>query len=201
MFGFLKRLILVFLLAIVAAASLALWRSPDPLYTLDSWRALGRFSAYDTLIDDIGAKHGIDPQLIKAIVWRESAFHPEKVGGAGERGLMQVGEGAAADWAKAEKIETFVPTDLFDPRTNLDVGTWYMSRALTRWKGKRDPIPFALAEYNAGRTRVERWIAITDLGDKASSDDLLAAIDFPSTRRYVQDIVRRHRHYREAPAP
>jgi len=200
MFGFLKRLILVLLLALVAAASFLLWLSPDPLYTLDSWRALGRFSAYDQLIADIGAKHGLDPQLIKALVWRESTFHPDKVGAAGERGLMQVGEGAAADWAKAEKIETFVPTDLFDPRTNLDVGTWYLSRALTRWKAKRDPIPFALAEYNAGRTRVDRWVAATDLGDKASSDDLLAAIDFPTTRRYVQDIGRRYRHFQSAPA-
>jgi len=198
MFGFLKRLILVFLLALAAAASLALWRSPDPLYTLESWRALGRFSDYDSLIADLGAKHGLDPKLIKALVWRESAFHPDKVGAAGERGLMQVGEGAAADWAKAEKVETFVPTDLFDPRTNLDVGTWYLARALARWKTKRDPIPFALAEYNAGRTRVDRWIAATDLGEKASADDLIAAIDFPTTRRYVQDIVRRYHHFQGA---
>ncbi|HYR57062.1 MAG TPA: lytic transglycosylase domain-containing protein [Chthoniobacteraceae bacterium] len=195
MTGFLKRLIFVIALAAFAAASLLLWRSPDPLYTLDSWRAAGRFSDYDPLITDIAHKHGVDPMLLKAVIWRESAFHPDMVGTHGERGLMQVGEGAAHDWAAAEKIETFVPTDLFDAKTNLEVGAWYLKQALTHWKARADPVPFALAEYNAGRTRVERWIAATELGDAATADDLIAAIEFPSTRRYVQEIVRRYRYY------
>jgi soluble lytic murein transglycosylase len=195
MLGFLKRLIFILALAALAAASLLLWRSPDPLYTLDRWRALGRFDDYDALITDIAAKHGLDPMLIKAVIWRESAFQHDKMGTRGERGLMQVGEGAARDWAAAEKIETFVPTDLFDAKTNCDVGAWYLKKALVRWKAKPDPVPFALAEYNAGRTRVDRWIAATDLGDKATGADLLAAIDFPSTRRYVEEIVRRYRCY------
>ena len=72
-----------------------------------------------------------------------------------------------------------------------------MKKALTRWKAKANQIPFALAEYNAGRTRVDRWIVVTDLGDKATAEDLIAAIDFPTTRRYVEDIVRRHRYYQE----
>lgn len=197
---FLKRLLIVLALAAFTATSLLLWRSPDPLYTLDSWRALGRFDDFDELITDTANKHGLDPMLVKAVVWRESTFQPHMVGTSGERGLMQVGEGAARDWATAEKIETFVPTDLFDAKTNLDVGSWYLKRALGRWKAKADPLPFALAEYNAGRTRVDRWIAVTDLGDKATAEDLLAAIDFPTTRRYVQEIVRRYRYYQETGA-
>jgi len=197
MFGFLKRFLFFVVLAAFVAASLLLWRSPDPLYTLATWRALGRFSDYDTLILDTGAKQGVDPMLIKAVIWRESAFHPDKVGTRGERGLMQVGEGAARDWAAAEKIETFVPTDLFDAKTNLDVGTWYLKKALVRWKTQADPVPFALAEYNAGRTRVDHWMASTGLGEKATADDLIAAIDFPTTRRYVQEIVRRYHSYQE----
>jgi soluble lytic murein transglycosylase len=195
MSGFLKRLILVLALAAFTAASLLLWRSFDPLYTLDSWRALGRFDDYDALIIDTANKHGIDPMLIKAVIWRESTFQHDKMGTRGERGLMQVGEGAARDWAAAEKIETFVPTDLFDAKTNCDVGAWYLKKALVRWKTKADPVPFALAEYNAGRTRVDRWIAATDLGENVTGADLLAAIDFPSTRRYVEDITRRYRYY------
>lgn len=197
MFRLLQRLIFLLALAALTAASFVLWRSPDPLYTLQSWQALGRFSAYDTLVTDIGEKHGVDPMLLKAVIWRESAFRADMIGTAGERGLMQVGEGAARDWATAEKIETFVPTDLFDARTNVEVGTWYLAKALARWKAKADPIPFALAEYNAGRTRVDRWVAATELGDKASAADLLSVIDFPTTRRYVMEITRRHRYYRD----
>src|SRR4051812_8328261 len=120
----LKQLIIALALAAFVAAGVVLWSSPDPSYTFYSWLAGSRYTQYDRQIIDVSRKHGLDPKLIKAIVWRESAFHPDMVGTSGERGLMQVGEAAAQDWARAEKIETFMPTDLFDPKTNLEVGTW-----------------------------------------------------------------------------
>jgi soluble lytic murein transglycosylase len=196
---FLKRLLLALVLAAIVAASVALWTSPDPAYRLQSWLAGSRYSLYDDLIRDMGRKHGVDPLLIKAIVWRESAFQTEKIGTAGERGLMQVGEAAARDWAQAQKIETFSPTDLFDPKTNLDAGTWYFKKKLVRWKLKGDAIPFALAEYNAGHGRMERWISMTGRGDEATPSDLLKAIDFPSTRKYVEDITARYHFYQANP--
>lgn len=99
----------------------------------------------------------MNPALVKAVIWRETRFQPQMQGNHGERGLMQITEVAAADWVKAEKVETFVPTDLFDPKTNIEIGTWYLGRAMKHWAHKDDPIPFALSEYNAGRTRVKRW--------------------------------------------
>ena len=134
----------------------------------------------------------MDALLVKAVVWRESRFEKNKVGGAGERGLMQVGERAARDWAAAQRIETFMFTDLFDARTNLQAGTWYLARALENWRDRDDPLPFALAEYNAGRSRVQQWA-----GDRATAAEMLRACDVPGTRRYVDDIVRRFRSYRE----
>lgn len=195
MLRFLRNLLLLLILAGMSAASYLLVTSADPFYTVHEWIALGRFSSYDSLIQEQSKRHGVDPSLIKAMIWRESAFHPDKVGSSGERGLMQVGEAAAQDWAKAEKIETFLPTDLFEARTNLEVGTWYLRRALDRWKAKDDAVPFALAEYNAGGSRVERWIAQSGHGEKADAHDLLNAIDFPTTRRYVLDITARQRAY------
>jgi soluble lytic murein transglycosylase len=197
MLRFLWRFLFVICFAAITAASVVLWLSPDPLYQLREFIGSGRYHAYDALIRDAAAPYKIDPLLIKAMIWRESAFHTDKVGNSGERGLMQVTEAAAADWARAQKIETFVPADLFDPRTNLQVGVWYFAKAWERWKDKDDPIPFALAEYNAGRTRVDRWIAATNMGDKASAEDLLSAIDFPTTRRYITEIVTRYRFYQE----
>ena len=197
MLRFVRTLIFILLLAALTAASGLLWLSPDPRYTIEAWLRGDRYWDYDDLIIAAANKNGVDPMLIKSIVWRESAFHPDKVGTSGERGLMQVGEAAAADWAKAEKVETFMPTDLFDPKVNLEVGVWYLSRGLERWKAKADPIPFALAEYNAGRSRVDRWIAESQRGEGAKAEDLIAAIDFPLTRKYVETITARHRFYRE----
>ena len=198
---FVKKLGTLLLLACLTAAGLLLWTSPDRGYTLHAWLAAGRYSAYDEMISDAAHKRGLDPLLVKAMVWRESAFDPSKIGMSGERGLMQVGEAAARDWAKAEKIETFVPTDLFDARTNLEVGTWYFKKALERWKEKENPVPFALAEYNAGHARVERWSATTERGDDGGVENLLRAIDFPTTRKYIEDITARQRFYQAMDGP
>ena len=197
MIRFLRRLLLVLVLAALTAAGLLIWLSPEPLYAAQQLAALGRYNEYDEMIREIAKKTGVDAALVKAMVWRESAFQSEKVGTSGERGLMQVGEAAATDWARAQKIETFIPTDLFEPRTNIEAGTWYVKRALEKWKDREDPVPFALAEYNAGASRLDRWIAATGVGAKADARDLINAIDYPGTRRFVEDIVARRDFYRQ----
>ena len=195
MFRFVRKLILVLLLAAAVGAGVALYCNDDPFYLVSDWLSLGRYQRYDGQIRDAAAKYGIDPWLIKAIAWRESEFRPGKQGTKGERGLMQVGEAAAADWVRAHKVQTFRPTDLFSPSMNLEIGTWYFKQALQRWAGKNDPIPFALAEYNAGKRHVTRWIDSTKLGASATADDLRTHIDYPKTRAYVNTILKRRAYY------
>lgn len=186
------RLIFTLFLAADIAAGVVLWRSPDPRYRAREWLALGRYHEHDAIISEVAQKADVDALLVKAVVWRETRFQKATVGTAGERGLMQVGENAARDWAGAQRIESFMFTDLFDARTNLQAGTWYLARALEHWKDRDDPLPFALAEYNAGRSRVQQWA-----GETANAYEMLRACDFPSTRRYVNDIIRRYHFYRE----
>ncbi len=190
-----RMAVVVVALAALSAAVALLWLSPDPSYTFQEWIFSSRFHRYDALIVAAAQRKDLDPKLVKAIVWRESAFQPRKVGTSKERGLMQVSLAAAKDWAKAEKIETFSPADLFDPKTNLDAGVWYFHRALDHWKPKPDAVPFALAEYNAGRKGVERWLVQASLKDDASAEDLLAAISSTSTRQYIEDIEKRYQFY------
>lgn len=194
-------LLLMIALAALAVAGLRVGLSGDPEYTVREWLAGSRYQDYDRAISQVAARHSIDPLLVKAVVWRESKFQPDKVGSKGERGLMQVTEIAAQDWVRAKKIETFVPTDLFDPQTNLDVGVWYLSRAMERWKNRDNPIPFALAEYNAGKSRVDRWIQQGKSGSEVTAKDLLQVMDIASTRRYIEDITARHEFYKERERP
>jgi soluble lytic murein transglycosylase len=185
------------LLAGLLAAGVILSRSSDPLYVVQEWLNFSRFKRFDPLIAEAGKKYQVDPMLIKAIIWRESSFHPEKVGTKGERGLMQLTPLAANEWAKAQKIPTFKPTDLFDPKTNIEAGTWYIKQALQRWGDKNDPLVFALAEYNAGHSNVVKWVAATKMGPEAQANDLKEAIKFPSTRSYVDTIPDRYRFYQK----
>ena len=195
MLRFLGKLLLLFALAAAMAGGIVLYFSNDRLYSVTEWMSCGRYKRYDAMIGDAARKNGVDPLLLKAIIWRESEFYPHKTGASGERGLMQVSEAAAKDWVQAHKVETFKPADLFEPRMNLEIGSWYLKKALTRWAAKDDPVPFALAEYNAGRTAVDRWIAQTRLGTETTSSDLRSHIGFPSTHAYVETILKRRACY------
>ncbi len=171
-------------------------KTEDPEYQLKRTVALGRYEKYDAFITEAGQKYGVPPELIKAVIWRETRFQTDKVGLHGERGLMQITEDAAADWARVEKVPNFVPTDLFDPKVNIEVGTWYLKRALDHWAAKDDAVPFALAEYNAGRTRVKRWVKDSGQGESAGAGELQNAMDFPMTKSYIAAIVARYDFYK-----
>jgi soluble lytic murein transglycosylase len=192
---FVFKLILCVLLALAAGFAYLAVRSGDPIYTLYEWMSPARFKQYDRLIRSVAVEHHLDPMLVKAVVWRESRFDPKKHGGAGERGLMQVSEKAANEWARENKIDNFRVEKLFDPKTNLEAGTWYLRRAFEHWETQSDPMPFALAEYNAGASRAQRWSGGNSV-DAISAQTFLKKIDFPGTRKYVDSIIARYEFYK-----
>jgi soluble lytic murein transglycosylase len=195
MFRLVRNVLVVIILAALAAAGIFVCTSADPLYALHEIFAYPRYHEYDGLIVQAGQKYGVDPMLIKAVIWRESAFRADMVGRDGERGLMQVMDAAAADWARQTKHPTFVPTDLFSPQVNIEAGTWYLKKSLVRYASKDDPATFALAEYNAGKTRVDKWMGDTNQGSSVTAGDLRDSISFPGTRGYVDTILDRYRFY------
>jgi soluble lytic murein transglycosylase len=190
------KLILCVLLALAAGFGYLAMRSGDPIYTFYEWMSPARFKQYDRLIRSVATEHHLDPMLVKAVVWRESRFDPKKHGGAGERGLMQVSEKAANEWARENKIDNFRVEKLFDPKTNLEAGTWYLRRAFEHWETQSDPMPFALAEYNAGASRAQRWSGGNGV-DAMPAQTFLKKIDFPGTRKYVDSIIARYEFYKQ----
>jgi soluble lytic murein transglycosylase len=195
MIRFIFKFILCLLLALAAGFAFLALRSGDPAYTFFEWISPARFQQHDALIRSVAAEHGLDPMLVKAVIWRESRFDPQKFGTAGERGLMQVSEKAANEWARENKIENFRVEELLDPKINLQAGTWYLQRAYKHWEQQPDPMPFALAEYNAGASRAQRW-AGGNGATAISGKDFLHNIDFPGTRKYVDSIIGRYEFYK-----
>ncbi len=193
MVRFFLSLILCVLLALAAGFGYLALRSGDPLYSSYEWLSPARFHQYDPVITAVATEHRLDPMLVKAVVWRESRFDSQKHGTAGERGLMQVSAKAAGEWARENKVDNFKLDDLFEPKTNLEAGSWYLRRARDHWQTESDALPFALAEYNAGASRAQRWV-----GDGGiSAKDFLAKIDFPATRQYVKSILDRYAFYKK----
>jgi len=152
-----------------------------------------RENSHDKAILAAAQKYGVDPTLVKAVVWRESHFNPGARGSAGEVGLMQIREAAAEEWARAEGIQYFSYQHLYDPARNLMAGTWYLRKLLRRYPRADDPVVYALADYNAGRTHVLRW----NKGPAATNSAMfLKEMDYPGTRAYIAAIQKRRQHYR-----
>ena len=156
-------------------------------------RELKRTSRYDDLIQQSATRWKVDPALVKAVIWRETNFNPDKFGQAQERGLMQVTPIAAQEWTEREEIKTFRVDQLFTPEINIEVGTWYLAQALRRWQDRDNPIPFALAEYNAGRVNALRWAESTH---QISSEEFINRVTFPTTKHYIKTTLEKYDFFR-----
>jgi soluble lytic murein transglycosylase len=170
------------LVLLLALGVIAYWR-------WDYWHE----RRFDSLILAAANRYQIDPALVKAVVWRESRFDPDARGRAGELGLMQIRAAAAGEWAAAEHIASFEHRACLDPATNTLAGAWYLKKLLLRYQQTDNPAAYALADYNAGRSNVLKWIQ----GPAATrSGAFVAQIGFPATREYVQAILHRADSYR-----
>lgn len=156
------------------------------------WWKRRREHRHDPVILAAARAYGMDPALVKAVVWRESRFDHEVLGRAGEVGLMQIRTLAAREWAEAEKIRGFDMPHLLSPRTNTLAGTWYLKRLLNRYAATDRAIVYALADYNAGRMNVLKW---SKGSASTNSEAFLGQIGFPMTRKYVDAVLERAPQY------
>ena len=72
----------------------------------------------------------------------------------------------------------------------------HLHRALEHWNHQKKPAVFALAEYNAGASRAQRW-ANNDPQTAMSERTFRSNIDFPGTRNYVRSVLERYEFYRK----
>ena len=99
----------------------------------------------DAMIVESGARNGVDPVLIYALMHQESSFKKGAISPKGARGLMQLMPGTAA---------RFGVTNIFDPRQNIEGGTRYIRFLLDAFDGD---IALTLAGYNAGEGAVLKY--------------------------------------------
>jgi len=152
-----------------------------------------REHSQDQPLLDASRRYRADPALVKAVAWRETWFNPARRGRASEIGLMQILPLTGGEWAAAEHLAAFDANDLFDSRTNAMAGAWYLQKLIARYARTDNPVPYALADYNAGRGRVLQWIK----GASATNSRVFVeSIPFPGTKAYVRATLRRYERYR-----
>jgi soluble lytic murein transglycosylase len=159
-------------------------------YPLGYWEPIERYST----------ERGLNPYLVAALIRQESTFNPGVRSHAGARGLMQILPSTGRLLARQERLR-YDASDLYDPEINIRYGTRYLKDVLGSFGGRVD---YALASYNAGPHRVQRW---TGMDLTIPSEIFIEEIPFDETRDYVKLVLRNEMLYRrlyggaEATAP
>ena len=146
-------------------------------------------SGYPELVPtDRSRRDSPEQALIYAVVRQESAFDPEAISRAGARGLMQIMPQTARRVARRLRVPYSRRRLTRDPTYNLRLGQAYLADVLADYDGS---LILALAAYNAGPLRVERWLR--QYGDPGpniyEAIDWIESIPFRETRAYVQRVL------------
>ena len=99
----------------------------------------------DQMVNGAGQRHQIDPDFINSVIRAESGFNNQAVSKKGAQGLMQLMPRTASQLGVANS---------FDPNANVEGGTKYLRELLEKYNYD---VPKALAAYNAGSRRVDRY--------------------------------------------
>jgi soluble lytic murein transglycosylase len=133
--------------------------------------------------------NGLDPALVAGLIRQESSFNPQATSPAGARGLMQLMPDVARSLARSRGIPNLNTERLYDPALNIQLGTAHLAEL---FRAKRETVQ-ALAAYNAGESRVARWLKKMGSGDPELFTE---RIPFVETRNYVRTVVRNRAFYK-----
>jgi soluble lytic murein transglycosylase len=166
----------------ISLAQLALSRGARP--DAKVYRLLYPVSL-DAALDAEASENGLDPSLVAALIRQESRFNPRATSAVGARGLMQIMPRVGHTIASGLAFPAWDAALLYQPDVSLQLGTSHLADLLSGYSDDGR----ALAAYNAGRSRVERWE-----GKEGTSDPevFVERIPFRETRDYVR-IIQRNR--------
>lgn len=126
--------------------------------------------------------------LVHALVRQESRYDTEALSSAGARGLMQLMPRTAEEVARKAGISHQTAWLTSRPAHNVELGTRYLNQLLKKYDGN---YAMALAAYNAGPSRVDRWAK--EIGDprnpKVNLVNWIELIPIYETRNYVQRVL------------
>jgi soluble lytic murein transglycosylase len=143
----------------------------------------------DSVLAAIGA--GLEPALLRSLMWKESHFDSSALSRTGAIGLTQLMPETAR--LLARRLGDPPPSDsmLAQPLVNVRYGAAYLASLARQFGGR---VTLALAAYNAGTRAAGRWSALCKRGGEAMQCELIA---YPETQDYVKGVLAARAAYRE----
>ena len=147
---------------------------------------------YWSVIEGEAAEACLDPLLLASIIRQESRFTARAVSRAGARGMAQVLPSTGRQLARGMGVKDWDPALLFVPDFNLHLGARFLHDRL-RVDGM--PVYAAIAAYDAGAQRVDRWRSWPEFTDP---DLFVERVAISETRNYVKTVYASYQWYRRA---
>ena len=138
---------------------------------------------YQHAVNQTAKALSIEAAFIYAIMRQESLFNPEATSYVGAQGLMQLMPATANMLITEDKLPSNFIFKLTDPKINIQIGSLYLNRLLTRCQ--HNPA-LAAAAYNAGPGSVKKWLPAIGNMDL---DLWIESIPYAQTRDYVKNVV------------
>ena len=135
-------------------------------------------------------ENNLDMYLLAALARQESEFNPKAVSVASARGLTQLLPSTGRELSKRLGIRPYSTARLFQPRVNLQLGSYYLRTVADSLEGRWEA---ALAAYNAGLSRAKTW---SDWGNFREPAEFVETVPFTQTRDYIQIVLRNADMYR-----
>lgn len=127
-------------------------------------------------------KNRLDPAWVAAEIRAESIFDPNARSPANAMGLMQILPGTGAGVARKIGLPWGGANSLYDPDTNITLGSAYLRQLLDKYGQPYQVI----AGYNAGPSPVNRWMSQRPDHDPAF---WIETISYKETRDYVARVL------------
>jgi len=176
----LKRIRLLVAVLLIYAAVLNIPNLLKLLYPIE----------HKEIIIKYGQMHKVDPLLLAALIKTESNFEPRAESRKGAKGLMQITPSTGEWIAKTIGVNDFNEDMLFDPETNIMLGSWYIEHLTNYYNGIFELV---FAAYNGGRGNVDKWLKDKNL----SSDGItLDTIPFSETKNYLEKLRKNYNIYK-----
>ncbi len=142
---------------------------------------------YNNFVSQYCFEYKLAEPVMYALIRSESFFDADVTSSAGAIGLTQLMEFTGSDIARRFKLADY---SLTDPETNIRFGTYYLASLISRCD---DSPLLGFFSYNAGITRVRRWLqsSLIEFGKKSNMplDLFLETVPFAETREYGRKLI------------
>lgn len=146
---------------------------------------------YQNEIVTYANKNNIDPFLVAAVIKNESGFKPGAVSPVGAIGMMQIMPETGEWIARQMGLSSYRMQQLYDPKTNIRMGCWYLSELKYEFRGN---MVLQMLAYNAGRGNTHLWMSANGWDYEFGK---IADIPYEESRGYVASVLHdRDEYYR-----